>query len=133
MPGKYSCNGAGVSPPVTIANIPQGTQSLALIVHDPDAKRPGGVTHWVLYNLPLDGNLPENFKGGVQGMNTGKKTGYAPFCPPSGTHHYNFYAYALNTTLPNDSTVDKAALEKAMQGHILAQGKLTGLYGKPAN
>jgi Raf kinase inhibitor-like YbhB/YbcL family protein len=130
IPPKYSCEGAEVSPPLSITNIPAGTKSLALIVHDPDAPHPGGVTHWVAWNLPLDGNIPENFKGGNQGYNSDHKTGYKGMCPPDGTHRYNFLVYALDNTLQLDSTTDKQVLETAIQGHIIAQGKLTGLYSR---
>ena len=130
IPAKYSCNGVGVSPPLNITGIPQGTRSLAIIVHDPYAPHPGGVTHWVAWNLPLDGNIPEDFKGGSQGMNSNHQTGYKPICPNAGTHHYHFKVYALDAVLHLGSNTDKAALEKAMQGHILAQGDLVGLYSK---
>jgi len=131
IPAKYSCEGAGVSPPLYVTNIPAGAKSLAIIVHDPDAPHPGGVTHWVAWNLPIDGNIAENFKGGQQGLNSDHKTGYKAICPPNGTHRYNFKVYALNQQLELDTTTtDQAGLEKAMQGHVLAQGELTGLYGK---
>lgn len=130
IPAKYTCEGAGISPPLTITNIPSGAKTLAVVVHDPDAPHPGGVTHWVAWNLPTDGNVPENFKGGQQGQNSQHKNGYMGMCPPSGTHHYNFYIYALDTRLSLDSMTDKPGLEKAMQGHVLAQGVLTGLYSK---
>jgi Raf kinase inhibitor-like YbhB/YbcL family protein len=131
IPAKYSCEGMEVSPPLQVTNIPSGTKSLAILVHDPDAPHPGGVTHWVAWNLPADGNIPENFKGGSQGQNSSHKSGYKGMCPPSGTHHYNFKLYAIDTFLQLDTaTTDMAALEEAMQGHILAQGELTGLFSK---
>ena len=49
---------------------------------------------------------------------------------PTGTHHYHFIVYALDTKLSIDAKTDKAALEKGIQGHILAQGELVGLYKK---
>ena len=128
IPAKYSCEGMEVNPPLTVTNIPAGAKSLAIIVHDPDAPHAGGYTHWVAWNLPVSGIIPENFKGGVQGQNSDKKVGYKGMCPPSGTHHYNFRVFALDTQLQLSSSVDKDALEKAMHGHILAQGVLTGLY-----
>jgi Raf kinase inhibitor-like YbhB/YbcL family protein len=132
IPAKYSCEGAGVSPPLRITGIPAAAKSLAVIVHDPDAPKAGGVTHWVVWNLPVDGNIAENFKGGVQGFNSDNKPGYKGICPPSGTHHYNFMVYALDSKLVIDGKTDKAGLEKAMQGHVLAKGELTGLYAKAA-
>ena len=130
IPAKYSCDGIGISPPLSVANIPAATKSLAIIVHDPDAPHPGGVTHWVAWNLPLNGVIPENFQGGKQGESSDHKTGYKAICPPDGTHRYNFKVYALDEVLMIDTTTDKAALEKAMKGHIIAEGELMGFYGK---
>ena len=131
IPSKYSCEGEEVSPPLLISDIPSGTKSLAIILHDPDAPREGGFTHWVVWNIdPGNNNIPENFKGAQQGLNGAGQPGYKGMCPPSGTHHYHFMVYALDTKLDIDKKTDKAGLEKSMQGHILAQGDLVGLYKK---
>ena len=131
IPAKYSCEGKEVSPPLLINNIPSGVNSLAIILHDPDAPMQGGFTHWVVWNIePGDNKIPENFKGAQQGMNGAKKLGYIGMCPPSGTHHYHFRVYALDTKLDLDKNTDKAGLEKSMQGHVLAEGDLVGLYKK---
>jgi hypothetical protein len=133
IPVKYTCQGEQLSPPLNISDVPAVAKSLALILHDPDAPMKGGFTHWVVWNLPTDGNLPENFKGADQGLNGAKKTGYIGMCPPSGTHHYHFMVYALDTRLNIDKNTNKAGLEKAMSGHIVAQGELVGLYQKTGN
>ncbi|MBS1503526.1 MAG: YbhB/YbcL family Raf kinase inhibitor-like protein [Bacteroidetes bacterium] len=130
IPKKYTCQGDQVNPPLHISGIPSGAKSLALILHDPDAQHPGGFTHWVMWNLPTDGRIAENFKGGTQGLNGAGKTGYIGMCPPSGVHHYHFMVYALDKLLTLDKNTDKAGLEKAMAGHIVAQGDLVGLYEK---
>ena len=130
IPAKYSCEGGESSPPLQVSELPKGTQSLALIVHDPDAPMKGGFTHWVMWNMATDGEIPENYKGATQGYNSAKQTGYKGMCPPSGTHHYHFMVYALDTKLNIDKNTDKAGLEKAMRGHILAKGDLIGLYKK---
>ena len=130
IPAKYTCQGEQVSPPLKITGIPSGAKTLALILHDPDAPMQGGFTHWVVWNIPTDGNLSENFKGADQGWNGAKKSGYIGMCPPTGVHHYHFMVYALDTRLTLDKNTDKAGLEKAMTGHILAQGELVGLYEK---
>ncbi len=133
IPVKYSCDGGAVSPPLKVMGVPAGAKSLALTLHDPDAPKPGGVTHWVLWNLPVDGNIPESYTGGAQGLNSDNKQGYKAICPQSGTHHYNFEVYALDVTLSLDSNTNKQGLEKAIKGHVLAEGKLTGLYAKSVN
>ena len=131
IPAKYSCEGTEASPPLHIGNIPAGTKSLAIIVHDPDAQHPGGFTHWVVWNIdPATVDIEENFKGAQQGFNGEKKPGYKGICPPSGTHHYHFKVYALDVVLTIDKTSGKAELEAAMKGHTLGEGDLVGLYAK---
>lgn len=130
IPSQYTCEGNEMSPPLKISNVPQRTQTLAIIVHDPDAPMKGGFTHWVVWNIPVKEDIPENFNGGQTGMNSGKQAGYKGMCPPTGTHHYHFRVYALDTKLNLSDNTDKDALEKAMRGHILAQGDLVGLYKK---
>jgi Raf kinase inhibitor-like YbhB/YbcL family protein len=130
IPAKYSCEGEEISPPLHVTGIPAGAKSLALIVHDPDAPLKGGFTHWVVWNIDVNGTIPENFKGAEQGLNGAKKEGYKGMCPPSGTHHYHFMMYALNARLSISKNTDKAGLESAMRGHILAEGDLVGLYKK---
>jgi len=130
IPDKYSCAGGESSPPLQISGAPAGAKSLTLIVHDPDAPKPGGMTHWVLWNIEVSGSIPENYKDGNQGLNGKQENGYIGMCPPSGTHHYYFMAYALDTKLNLDKRTDEAGLKKAMQGHIIATGELIGLYTK---
>lgn len=131
IPMKYTCEGEQVSPPLNISGITSGTQSLALIVHDPDAPGKAGFTHWVVWNIdPSNTSIPEGFKGGEQGLNGANKEGYIGMCPPSGTHHYHFMIYALDSMLNISKQTGKEGLEKAMKSHILAKGDLVGLYKK---
>ncbi len=131
IPMKYTCEGQQVSPPLEISGIPSDAKSLALIVHDPDAPMDGGFTHWVVWNIdPSTTSIPEGFDGAEQGLNGAKKTGYTGMCPPTGTHHYHFMIYALDTKLNISKQTGKDGLESAMKGHILAQSELVGLYKK---
>ena len=130
IPSKYTCEGTQTSPPLKVTDIPQRTKSLSIIVNDPDAPMPGGFTHWVVWNLDNKGIISEGTKSGDEGLNGANKTGYIGMCPPTGTHHYHFKVYALDTRMDIDKKSDKAALEKAMQGHILGEGELIGLYAK---
>jgi Raf kinase inhibitor-like YbhB/YbcL family protein len=130
IPAKYTCQGASVSPALHIGDLPAQTKTLAIILHDPDAGRPGGFTHWVAFNIDPTQDIPEGFKGGVQALNGAGKAGYIGPCPPTGVHHYHFMVYALDARLDLSAQAGKADLEKAMQGHILAQGDLVGLYEK---
>ncbi len=136
IPVKYTCEGQDVSPPLMWNEPPQGTQSLALILDDPDA--PGGVfNHWVLFNILADSReLPEAMptesqlsSGVLQGENDFGRIGYGGPCPPPGrTHRYCFTLYALDRALDLKAGVSKKQVLNAMQGHILAQGQLTGTY-----
>jgi Raf kinase inhibitor-like YbhB/YbcL family protein len=136
IPAAYTADGADRSPPLAWAGAPAGTQSFALIVYDPDApdpKAPKRVwVHWVLYNLPADcTGLPEGGKlpaGTREGKNDWNKTGYGGPAPPIGRHRYFFKLYALDATLPDLKEPAKAALEKAMAGHVLEQAELIGTY-----
>lgn len=130
IPARYTCDGADSSPPLVFGKIPQAAQMLALIMDDPDA--PAGTwVHWVVWNIPVQTfQIPENGLplGASQGRNDWKRNSYGGPCPPSGTHHYYFRLYALDTPLQIASSSTKADLERAMQGHILAKGELMGTY-----
>jgi Raf kinase inhibitor-like YbhB/YbcL family protein len=130
IPSKYTCEGESTSPALHIEGLPASTKSLAIILHDPDAQREGGFTHWVAFNIDPVSDIPENFTGGIQALNGAKKAGYIGPCPPTGTHHYHFTVYAVDSKLTLDKTAGKDDLEKALVGHVLAQGELVGLYKK---
>ena len=140
IPSTYTCDGSDSSPALKWPAAPSGTQSLALIMDDPDAPV-GTWVHWVVYNLPPDTgelaagasqakaatfNLPA---GALQGVSSFKRSDYGGPCPPSGTHRYFFRVYALDTNISQPG-LDKAKLLEAMQGHILASGELMGTYTK---
>lgn len=139
IPVRYTCDGADLSPPLSWSDLPAGTQSLALIIDDPDAPDPAAPritwVHWVVYNLPpnLTG-LPEGAASATlpgnarQGVNDWQRSGYGGPCPPIGTHRYFHKLYALDTLLPDLKGLSKAALEKSLHGHVLAHGELVGRY-----
>jgi len=135
IPRKFTCDGQGVSPPLSWSDPPPGTRSLALISDDPDA--PAGVwVHWVLYNLPVAArSLPEAVSadaerpdGSRHGQNGWRRLGYGAPCPPSGTHRYFFKLYALDAPLELAAGANKQQVLKAMEGHILGQAELMGTY-----
>lgn len=141
IPVDFTCEGGDVSPPLSWSGTPAGTQSLALIVDDPDAPDPAAPqriwVHWVLYNIPPTATgfreaiesdaLPT---GTLEGTNDWKRTGYGGPCPPIGRHRYFFKLYALDTALPDLSHPTKTELEKAMEGHVLTHAEMIGLYRK---
>ena len=138
---KYTCEGDDISPPLAWRGAPAGTKSFALIVDDPDAPDPAAPrmtwVHWALYNLPAAAaGLAEDIDpealpaATLEGLNDWGRTGYGGPCPPVGRHRYFHKLYALDTVLPDLGRPRKAALEKAMKGHVLAQAVLIGTYQK---
>ncbi len=137
----FTCEGRDVSPPLAFGGVPAGAKSLALVVDDPDAPDPAAPkttwVHWVLYDLPAQcAGLPQGVgtkdlpPGTREGVNDWKRTGYGGPCPPVGRHRYFFKLYALDTVLGDLGRPTKAALEKAMQGRVVAQATLVGTYQK---
>jgi len=135
MAAKYSCDGEGVNPPLTFSNIPPKTQSLALIVEDPDipeqfkAQVPGGVfDHWLLWDIAADSKgFAEG--GEKRGINAGGQPGFFPACPPDKAHRYFFKLFALDKKLTGTEIKNKADLQRAMAGHIIQQAEMIGMYG----
>lgn len=139
IPARLTCDGANISPALTWTGAPADTKSLVLIVDDPDAPDPASPqttwVHWVLYNIPgnaggvREGAVAADLPAGtLQGINDWDRIGYGGPCPPIGKHRYFFKLYALDIMLPDLKHPTKATLEKFMQGHVLAQAELIGLY-----
>ena len=138
IPKKYTCDGADLSPALSWDDAPAGTQSLALIVDDPDAPM-GTWTHWLIWNIPAKATLlPEDTpkmnlldNGARQGGNDFKRIGYGGPCPPPGKpHRYFFKLYALDARLEVKAGAVRSELEPALQPHILAQAQCMGTYGR---
>jgi Raf kinase inhibitor-like YbhB/YbcL family protein len=138
IPSAHTCEGADRAPPLAWEGAPIGTKTFAVIVDDPDAPDPKAPkmtwVHWVAYNVPATtnglaegGQLPP---GGRQGLNDWKRAGYSGPCPPIGRHRYFFKLYALDIELPDLGPLTKTALERAMDGHVLAGAELVGTYHK---
>jgi Raf kinase inhibitor-like YbhB/YbcL family protein len=129
IPQKYTCDGDGTTPPITWSALPAGTRSVAVLVDDPDAPH-GTFVHWVLFNVPNNttgvggGSIPA---GSAQGKNGKGDVGWTPPCPPSGTHHYHFKVYALDTALPAGVSKEDD-VSRAMRGHVLASSEIVGTY-----
>jgi hypothetical protein len=136
IPDHYTSDGKDASPELSWRDAPSGTKSFALIVHDPDAPRPGGFTHWTVYNIPPEtGHIEENVPDtervtglGMQGKNDGGKMGYMGPAPPSGTHRYFFRLYALDTMLDLGVRATHKEVGDGIKGHVLAQAELMGTY-----
>ena len=138
IPKQFTCDGADISPALEWNAPPAATQSFALIADDPDAPV-GTWVHWVAFDLPAKLRaLPQNFPkheqladGSRQGRNDFGKIGYGGPCPPPGKpHRYFFKLYALDAKLNLKPGATKKDVERAMQGHILAQGEYLGKYSR---
>lgn len=129
IPVQYSCEGAGINPPLHIEHIPHGTQSLAIIAEDPDTSK-GVFDHWIVWNIPVMNRIAENSVPGISGVNSGGKTGYHPPCPPDGSHRYFFYVFALDSELELTVGAGKKEVQQEMKDHVLASGTLMGRYEK---
>jgi Raf kinase inhibitor-like YbhB/YbcL family protein len=136
IPAQFTCDGSDISPALSWTAPPEGTQSLALIVDDPDAPR-GTFVHWVLYDLPAsERGLPEGVppqrrltSGASQGRNDFGKVGYGGPCPPAGPpHRYYFRLCALDTRLDLKAGATRAQLDRAMRGHVLGRTELMARY-----
>jgi len=142
IPEEFTAYGKGKSVPLSWSGLPAGTRSITVIIDDPDARTPRPFVHWLIYNIPpdtksLDSGLPTKPKldlprGALQGTNSRQSVGYFGPRPPQGDppHHYHIKVFALNQELKLDPGADEPALTKAMEGHLLGQGELTGTVQK---
>jgi Raf kinase inhibitor-like YbhB/YbcL family protein len=129
----YTCDGKDISPELDWSNVPGKTQSLALVLSDPDAPS-GTFYHWVVYNIEKNVTaLPEDISAHPVKMLTaenswGRKKYNGPCPPKDATHNYIFTLYALNTTLNLPADADAKTLLAAMQNHIVGTTELKAIY-----
>jgi Raf kinase inhibitor-like YbhB/YbcL family protein len=146
IPAKYTQAGEQVSPALTWTNTPAGTASFVLHMHDIDVARnktTDDQAHWVVWNIPGTATgLPEGVPKGEalpDGSHQISATGpvyRGPGAPAAGPlHHYVFEVFALDTKLDVAATADafetRAAVMKAVQGHILGKATYVGLFRRP--
>jgi Raf kinase inhibitor-like YbhB/YbcL family protein len=132
MPRRFTCDGAGASPPLRWSGVPTRARELALIVEDPDA---GGFVHWTVLGIPpgagglAQGGVPA---GAVQTKNSFGQTGWGGPCPPKGStpHRYVFVLYALDRRLGVNRGAAPQEVGRAIQRAAIGQGKLTARYGR---
>jgi Raf kinase inhibitor-like YbhB/YbcL family protein len=148
IPQTFTCDGVDRSPPLEWSGVPDAARSLVFICDDPDAPR-GTWSHWVVFNLPvqikalkegvpadqtvpataLEGSPPQGTTvKAIQGKNDFGNTGYGGPCPPGGTHRYFFRLYAVDAKLDLNGSATRADVLKAIEGRILAEGRLMGKY-----
>ncbi len=130
IPARYTCDGEDVSPPLEIVGIPAGTETLVLIMDDPDAPM-GTWDHWVAYDIPPTEEIPEGVADlGTPGLNSWGRLGYGGPCPPSGTHRYVFHVFAIDGSLGLPPGADKATVLGAIANRVLDEAFLVGLYSR---
>jgi Raf kinase inhibitor-like YbhB/YbcL family protein len=138
IPAAYTCTGADQSPPLAWTGVPQNTQTIAVVVDDPDAPS-GDWVHWVLYNLAartpgLEAGTAKGItleNGARQGINDFGKAGYNGPCPPPGpTHHYHFRLFALNSALDLPAQATAAQAKAAIRSHVIASTELIGTFSR---
>jgi Raf kinase inhibitor-like YbhB/YbcL family protein len=137
IPKKHTGEGADVSPALSFADIPDGTESLAIICHDPDAPlvKPGtyGFVHWVLYGIPGSvTDLPEGAADYRQGVNDFGNQGYGGPMPPTGhgTHHYFFWLLALDSIPELDPGLTMWELLAQIEPQVIGMNRLVGTYSR---
>jgi Raf kinase inhibitor-like YbhB/YbcL family protein len=141
IPAKYTCDGENVSPELRVSGVPDGTQSLILVMDDPDipesVKEARGIEkfdHWAVYNIPADTTvIPEGAAIGTGGLNTRGEPSYTGPCPPDREHRYVFRLYALSGMLNFIQAPTLDEIETAAQGMMLGKAELIGRYNRPQN
>jgi Raf kinase inhibitor-like YbhB/YbcL family protein len=131
IPGRHSCEGEDVSPPLAWAEVPEGTASLALICDDPDAPISGSFVHWVAWGIdPASDGLGEGESPPSEGSGGFGEASYRGPCPPQGhgPHRYFFRLFALDSEPDLAPGASRDELESAMQGHVLDNTELMGTY-----
>lgn len=131
IPEKYGYREEDVSPPLEISGVPDGADSLVLVMDDPDARDPAGKVwdHWVVWNIPADTTeISEGFKGGLQGRNDYGDLGYGGPNPPDRTHTYVFTLYAVDGELDLVEGSGKDEVLDAIRDHVMMEAELRGTY-----
>lgn len=139
IPAKYTGQGEDVSPPLEVHDLSKDAKTIAVIMDDLDHPI-GAYNHWVIWNIPagteIDEAVPhgktlEALGGAVQGRSEyGGKHYYRGPLPPFGKHSYEFKVYVLDTVLDLSTDAGKAALQRAMDGHVLQFGTILGTFGQ---
>jgi Raf kinase inhibitor-like YbhB/YbcL family protein len=128
VPREFTCDGKDVPPAISVSDPPQGTQSFAVIMDDPDAPK-GTFTHWLAYDVPADGSALRATAGKTLKNDFGRK-GYGGPCPPPshGPHRYYFTVYAVDVPALDVSGGSRDHLEAALEAHTLATARFMGRY-----
>jgi hypothetical protein len=140
LPDDYTCDSQDIPPAIEIGGVnTKITESLAILVNDPDAPGGGGFVHWIAWNMDLVRMILEKIPKilvtfplkAIQGKNSFGKIGYNGPCPPHGqTHRFFFKVYGLDTSLSLALGATKDQPVKAMKGHVVQCGETHVTYGR---
>jgi Raf kinase inhibitor-like YbhB/YbcL family protein len=139
IPRRFTCDGENISPRFCWEGAPEETKAFVLIVHDPDAPKHDGFTHWLLYNIPpsvreVRENVPKAqaqvYGLGVQGKNDEGRIGYTGPCPPSGSHRYFARLYALREELNVEPGATAREVQSAMEGLLIEEAETMGTHAR---
>lgn len=133
IPERYGYAAENVNPPLEVDGVPEESESLVLVMDDPDAVEPAGKVwdHWVVWNIdPTASTIPEDWdpSEAVQGRNDYGEQGYGGPNPPDREHAYRFRLFALDQRLDLDADATKERLESAMAEAVVAEAQLEGTY-----
>ena len=130
IPAKFTCDGKNINPHIHVDKIPGETNTLVVMMDDPDAASRTW-NHWLVWNIPITNDISEDNKLGVTGVNDFRRNIYNGPCHNSGTHRFYFKVYALNTFLTLKPTTKKKKLLSTIKQHVIGKGELIGLYKRP--
>lgn len=141
IPARYTCDGGDVNPELTIGGVPEGAETLALVVNDADVGHEPH-THWTLWNVPVSTETiprsvakqerPPFAEGARQGATDTDDVGYVGPCPPTEDepHRYRFRLSAVETTLDLDGGAPPGDLAEALSGSVVDEVTLSARYGR---
>jgi len=138
VPKRFTCQGENISPELSWEGAPKETKFFVLILHDPDAPRRNGFTHWLLYDIPaaidrVRENVPRHEQladAALQGRNDSGEIGYTGPCPPTGRHRYFLRLYALREKLGLTAGATADEVQIALDGKVIEQCELMASYQK---
>src|SRR5438552_2537271 len=146
IPDKYTqaAGAMAVSPELKWSQVPPGTQTFVLLLHDPEPalnkSSKMDVTHWLIWNIPAtatglkEGVPPGELPDGSRQVSLRANAYMGPGAPAGPYHHYTFELYALDTKLdvaqgtPAEAANTRVGVVNAMDGHVLGKAILVGRF-----
>ena len=145
LPTQFTCSAkpAAVNPPLAWTNVPNGTESFAIITHDMEPRARKGIEdnlHWMIWNIPATAtSVPEGIPAATAELPDGARQsqpgapnpGYRGPCPPMGVpliHHYVYELFALDQKMDVPVGASRDDLNKAMDGHIIGHAVLVSVF-----